>query len=863
MATPWQLPSLHSSESRLVRVEPRRDLDLYELTSEFLVPWISRRRDELRREQEHRADVRRLKILGSIAFALVLVAAAIAVLGVIALKQRSDARRQATTSKSLALAADAQAVAQQNPESALQLSLAAVEPYRMLAAAPHSAQSELLTLLDPQVANGVTRVIASSGGPVRSIAFSSDGRTFATGRQDGVLQLRNATTGRLIGLLQGGRAAIESIAFNAKRNLLAAGSVDGSVTIWKLDGDRIGNRLSLGRRTGVSSVAFSPDGKQLAAGGADQNVWLFSLASGHGSAPVVLTPRALGYRGSYGESSTTSGVVGLGYGRDGRELAVAIGGDVNSVFVWDLRRRRPGGRALDVWDSNDRLREIDSLAPSPDGRAIAVGGFGAVEQRRLSGGLGLVAAHSTGGSDNGDAMPGVALSPDDSLFAASDADGTITIWRGPAVIARVAVPATNSQAFNGPGNPLIAFGLGGHELAIGMANGDVMLWRPLGPTQFGPRHPEIITGNPNGQMLAAGYSDGAVRVFSSTDGTQLARLQISRPVVALAFSRDGNELVAAGDLGATTTWKVPGFDRIATSRPISRRPSTAAISPDLSTLAVADGERTMELVAIRSGRVRATLTAPPLSGNGEASLGMGATTLRNPAFSADGLELAAINGFASDAPNPCSTHVLHRDGRKYVTQICVSGTPAAANEVFVWRVADGAVRVRQGSLLPGLLSSGPGPLVEDLAFSPMGPDLAAITDSGRAVIWNAATRRQLGPQLRLSGNAADQSTGLSVVFTPDGTLLTDSTGEIQLWDVATSQPVGRPVTLPNASSLTVTNADSAVVTAGPDGVELWPGLLAGDVSALRDEVCRLIDQPLTRHGWELDAPGLSYETPCR
>ncbi len=53
-------------ESRLIRRERRRNIYLYEITSEFLVPWIrarreearllrERERDELRREQEHSA----------------------------------------------------------------------------------------------------------------------------------------------------------------------------------------------------------------------------------------------------------------------------------------------------------------------------------------------------------------------------------------------------------------------------------------------------------------------------------------------------------------------------------------------------------------------------------------------------------------------------------------------------------------------------------------------------------------------------------------------------------------------------------------------------------------------------------------
>jgi hypothetical protein len=86
------------SESRLVRRERRRDLYLYEITSEFLVPWISGRRDEFRRDQDRRRYRRRLRVFGFIAGALVLLAAAVALR---ALNQRSDAERQADVATSL------------------------------------------------------------------------------------------------------------------------------------------------------------------------------------------------------------------------------------------------------------------------------------------------------------------------------------------------------------------------------------------------------------------------------------------------------------------------------------------------------------------------------------------------------------------------------------------------------------------------------------------------------------------------------------------------------------------------------------------------------------------------------------------
>jgi len=70
------------SQSRLVRRERRRDLDLYEIASEFLVPWITRRRDEFRQWQDRRRE-RRLRLILVSVLAVILLTA-----GDVALYQR-------------------------------------------------------------------------------------------------------------------------------------------------------------------------------------------------------------------------------------------------------------------------------------------------------------------------------------------------------------------------------------------------------------------------------------------------------------------------------------------------------------------------------------------------------------------------------------------------------------------------------------------------------------------------------------------------------------------------------------------------------------------------------------------------------
>ena len=62
-------------DTRLVRRERRRDLYLYEITSEFLLPWIARRREELIRAQERARERRKLRRRAQRALAILILLA--------------------------------------------------------------------------------------------------------------------------------------------------------------------------------------------------------------------------------------------------------------------------------------------------------------------------------------------------------------------------------------------------------------------------------------------------------------------------------------------------------------------------------------------------------------------------------------------------------------------------------------------------------------------------------------------------------------------------------------------------------------------------------------------------------------------
>jgi WD40 repeat protein len=139
---------------------------------------------------------------------------------------------------------------------------------------------------------------------------------------------------------------------------------------------------------------------------------------------------------------------------------------------------------------------------------------------------------------------------------------------------------------------------------------------------------------------------------------------------------------------------------------------------------------------------------------------------------------------------------------------------ADSDSVGSWNLANGArVAVRP---LPGESAGG------SAAFSADGQTLATGGRDGIIKLWDAATRQEIGTPMSSDANPVD-----AVAFSPDGTVLASANndGNVQLWNAATQQVTGPALTGAGAAQVNALafSLDGTILATGSqDGAaRLW------------------------------------------
>jgi WD40 repeat protein len=338
----------------------------------------------------------------------------------------------------------------------------------------------------------------------------------------------------------------------------------------------------------------------------------------------------------------------------------------------------------------------------------------------------------------------LAFAPGGRRLVATAQDATVLVWDLPGGredrrFTPVAPPADNDQQ-NDPSSPVgagAAFSLDGKTLMAAWSGRTVQLWdaetsRPLRQLGAMP-DPRPVALSPDGGLLAAGGSDGLVRLWRTDSGGEMRRFEWHPPLkeegevagglTSVSFSPNSKALAVVGLLSVGESLRVQArLWEVSTGNERLRLDF-------LPTLAILTNRRTRT----NFSQLAETLAA---------------------AFSPDGSLLAVSDGSTIGLWDTASGRELRHFGGARVNARTVAFSPNG--RLLAAGKHDGSIRLwspDNGAVLGDV--PGHGQAVTALAFSPDGKLLASGSEDTTVLLWDVAQLLR-GLAERNSGPVADK-----------------------------------------------------------------------------------------------------------
>ncbi|MES1242482.1 MAG: WD40 repeat domain-containing protein [Acidobacteriota bacterium] len=552
--------------TRLVSKELRREVYFYEIVSEFLVPWILRKKERLRLAREERARRRWRRIAAGLA-AMVLAVAALAVFA--GLKYR-EAERQKQLRISQLLAEESGDALIFNVPRALLLAVESIRRARRGGGVP-SAESE--ESLRSALAHAPGHALGSGGKPAFDTALSPDGLWLAGTGKGGRLYLWPATREGLAGPaeeLAGYEGGLQALAVSPDARWVAAAN-EGRVTfLWRRSEDDRPRRLPTDVET--DSLLFSAGSDWLIAFGEDGVPRFYSLEAGSESWSLELSRReCTPTHWSHGPSA----------------LWLAIGCDDGAVVAWDLSGARP--RELQLQSSSPEA--VSALAFSTDESRLATGHLdGSVQLWDLSSRGAPLRLNDLASDDQ--EVTALAFHPDGHRLAAGKTSGGVRLWTLVAGQAQSPKPAVS-----GGQRAELTWSRDGRWIFARGPDGTFLLWSLAPSGQLVPdrQFPAgVVAGafSQDGRWLAAGDREGNLFQIDLLQPGEAHRVEraFEPEIRSLAFGR-GGLLFTRSLEGPPRLWDFDGRNPAGGDEPrISRAPVTALV-PEPATTRSSSGWR--------------------------------------------------------------------------------------------------------------------------------------------------------------------------------------------------------------------------------------------------------------------------------
>lgn len=201
-------------------------------------------------------------------------------------------------------------------------------------------------------------------GPITSLSFTSDGKTFASGSHDGTVRLWGLGGERVkeLGKFSVANKEVRTLTYSADGLTLATGDSEGNWRLWDMSKSPPRPTTTVPTKYGaVTSIAFGPRGsKTLATGHGDYTARLWNLST--------RPPRE---RVCSGHASTVNGVAFVPNKANQATALVTASSDW-TVRLWDITVAKPYERTVGIVPKG-HLSHVYTVDFAHDGKTLASG----------------------------------------------------------------------------------------------------------------------------------------------------------------------------------------------------------------------------------------------------------------------------------------------------------------------------------------------------------------------------------------------------------------------------------------------------------------------------------------------------------
>ena len=589
------------------------------------------------------------------------------------------------------------------------------------------------------------RTLRGHGCSVFDVAFSPDGKRFASVGWDQNLKIWDAATRQVTRTIA--TTGCDRIAFSTDGQRIVGGHWGGWLRMWDVASGQIMRTFT--GHSGANCAVLSPDGKWIVSGHQDNTLKLWDAMSGQERFTL---------------KGHTSSVSSVAFSSDGKRI---VSGTFNNTLkVWDAM----SGREILT------LKGQGSGTFSPDGKKIVSGGpDNTLKVWDAASGDELLTLKG-----HTDGVWSVAFSPDGKRIVSGSRDNTLRVWDA-TTGKEIITLRGHAAAVSG-----VAFSPDAKHILSGSYDERVKIWdptvRPGTPTLAGHAGPvTCVAFSPDGMRLVSASEDGTLKIWDVTSEAETLTLKGHAGGVWFAsFSPDGKRIVSAGKDKTLKVWDattgrtiftLEGF----TGEEHNNRVLNVGFSPDGKWIRSCNGAGPFLL------RVWDAAT-----GNEAPSMKRFIAGVPSMAFSPDGRSIvsgSSRNAVVWDATSGRQTLALEGlagqlesvafspDGKRIVG--------AGNRRLQVWDAASGkellAFRGHNGQILC-------------LAFTPDGKRIVSGGEDKMLRIWDATSGLEV---LTLKGHADGGGLGkvLSVAVSPDGKRIVSAGDDkiVKIWEATDSQ----------------------------------------------------------------------------